>query len=135
MAIFDHLMSVLRGGGAELGRMPTRFVGREGRGDEPDPEDLLAEATEDAESLGLTFFIFYEAASGETTERMVTVNRLQETKTDVRLMCYCHLRSAPRQFLASRITEIEDPETGEIIDDPADILRRLAGLARRPAES
>ena len=137
MSLFDHLLDRLRASGAQPGRMPARFARRDGRATLDDDDELLAvEDSAADETLSLTFWVVYRAADGAESERLVTVHRMIEASNgDIRLYCLCHLRHAPRQFLASRILEIEDPESGEVIDRPVEILRHLGGLARRPADS
>jgi hypothetical protein len=64
-------------------------------------------------------FITYKNAKGEISQRRITVDRI-ETKEDgdCCLKSYCHEREELRDFLLSRIIEISDISTGEVIDDP-----------------
>lgn len=65
--------------------------------------------------------IAYADRDGAATRRRITIHRVQRHASgDFAVHAYCHLRREPRMFLASRIEELVDLETGEVYARAAD---------------
>lgn len=75
--------------------------------------------------IGCAFGFLYEDDSGQVTWRRVTVRGLAPEDDDVRLRAYCHERHAPRLFRSSRVRELVNLRTGEVIDHANDYFRRF----------
>lgn len=67
--------------------------------------------------------IAYVDGHGQGTERTVDVREFGPYRGDVLLIGHCHLRNATRTFLASRIRQCVDEETGELVADVPAYLR------------
>jgi hypothetical protein len=80
---------------------------------------------------GLSFWMTYEDAAGDESERGITIRRVQ-SKNDVAYVdAWCHLRGALRSFRADRIVSLADARTGEVLQPlagelMADMILRLA---------
>jgi predicted DNA-binding transcriptional regulator YafY len=86
--------------------------------DDENPEPTAPiETTRDCR--GLAFQIRYVDSRGEESSRRITVRRLATKSDDVLIYAYCHERRAPRCFASSRISEMIDVATGEVIGDPS----------------
>ncbi len=85
-----------------------------------DEQDERAEGAPEAvgEPLTLSLFIRYRNAAGEQSQRRITVRHVTGNPP-TNLLAFCHERRAARSFRIDRISEIIDPETGEVIDTPA----------------
>jgi hypothetical protein len=62
--------------------------------------------------------IQYEDAEGRLSTRMITILEVANWLDDVALQSFCHLRQGRRTFLVSRIKQMVDPATGEVIENP-----------------
>ena len=74
-----------------------------------------------ADCVGCTFAIDYVDSKGAESRRRITirsVKRRTADPTDILIRAYCHERGAARAFLLSRIREVIDLATGEVIGDP-----------------
>jgi hypothetical protein len=84
-----------------------------------DAAGMLAADLQAPESPPLVFHLTYEDSKGDLSERIVTlINVSPRAEGDLFINAYCHLRNAPRKFIASRIEEVFDASTGEIHRDP-----------------
>lgn len=74
-----------------------------------------------AESLGELFFLSYEDANGLKSRRRITLKRsYRAADGDVYIDAWCHERQDERTFRASRMVELVDLGTGEVIDGALD---------------
>jgi hypothetical protein len=82
--------------------------------------------TEESEPTGPStrLVISYCDAKGDFTRRRITLKRIAPRGHDLLVLAYCHERRAPRHFLASRILECVDAETGEVFTDATGYLYR-----------
>jgi predicted DNA-binding transcriptional regulator YafY len=76
--------------------------------------------------------ITYAAASGEVTQREITMRKatghMVGTKTVLtHVNAYCHLRNTPRTFSIKRIRQAADAQTGEIIPDISTYILNASG--------
>ncbi len=68
--------------------------------------------------------IIYEDGKGKKTERDITTIKIGEDfDDDIMILAYCHMRDAKRSFYATRMIELIDLETGEVIKDKRAYLR------------
>lgn len=79
--------------------------------------------------LHLDLFLVYVDARGQESRRRVTTRSVQPWYDDYALLAFCHERGAHRTFLLSRVREMVDLDTGEVVPDP------VAFVSRRFAES
>src|SRR5690606_40885570 len=77
----------------------------------------------EAISLNTLFLIEYIDAKNNISKRRITIKKLVETKNDYLLYSYCHERKSIRSFKLSRIQELVDIETGEIIENPENYIK------------
>jgi len=77
----------------------------------------------EAISLNTLFLIEYIDAKNNISKRRITIKKLVETKNDYLLYSYCHERKSIRSFKLSRIQELVDIETGEIIENPENFIK------------
>lgn len=121
---FEHFVTARAGLQRRAMDMRARRFGRkiEGRAF-PDPDIMAILPLNDPPAPPLAFHMIYRAES-RYTGRCVTLRRLREEITEVRLTGICHLRAATRMFLASRIEELTDLATGEVFDDALGYFRR-----------
>ncbi len=62
--------------------------------------------------------LIYKDGSGKITERDISTIRIGEDfDNDIMLLAYCHKRNAKRSFFVSRMLDLIDLETGEVIQD------------------
>ncbi|SLN77528.1 TerB family tellurite resistance protein [Oceanibacterium hippocampi] len=89
-----------------------------------DPPEPIVDIPDDAPRavVGGVYAITYRDSSGRLSKRTITVHEFIGLGDDVLIAAYCQLRAAKRQFYASRILEFTDLQTGEVIDEPEDIL-------------
>lgn len=102
--------------------------------DDPESEDIQPDPAA-YETLSTSLFIEYVDALGCESRRRITLMAVVTQPNDLLLHCYCHERAAPRCFRASRIRETIDLATGELVQDTAELIRRLACILNYPAES
>jgi hypothetical protein len=83
---------------------------------EADDEHEGHEALEDSDLFGQSFGMIYQAASGEQTQRRVTVRALcQSLDGHLFVRGFCWERKEPRSFRVDRIKTLYRISTGEII--------------------
>ena len=80
------------------------------------------------ECIGRSFGISYIDSKGHESRRRITVRSLIPQESDLLIRAYCHERSAARSFKASRIREIVDLETGEVVDDAAEFFAKYLSV-------
>lgn len=93
-----------------------------------DFDQIVTESIPDCPSQSIAGYfciITYQNASGQSSQRRITCRRYELAGTHHYLFAFCHERSAPRRFRADRITEIIDPETGEV-SEPAQFLQSFS---------
>jgi hypothetical protein len=95
--------------------VPSFPNGRNARTHDAEVDADFTDSITDEESSVRALFIVYEAASGEVSERRITVRQLVGNPPQM-LLAWCHERKAPRNFRFDRIVEAIDPETGEVYD-------------------
>lgn len=62
--------------------------------------------------------LVYRDGKGKKTERDITTTKIGEDfDDDIMLLAYCHKRKANRSFFASRMIELIDLDTGEVVKD------------------
>lgn len=111
----DHLKALL--GDRRIERpLPPGRIASVAADDDPDHSfgDDQAEASDP--SAGATFFAVYAKASGEVTQRRLSIKQIQGHGRAERVLCYCHERRALRTFVIERFVELVDLETGELLD-------------------
>lgn len=69
------------------------------------------------EAPPMAFHLIYKDANGALTGREFKLYRLAKKNNDITVGGVCFLRSKYRQFLASRMVEVTDLSTGEIVND------------------
>lgn len=62
--------------------------------------------------------ILYTDSEGNLTERTITLVSAGPWGDDAAITAFCHLRRNTRTFLASRIQQLVDLSTGEVVDSP-----------------
>lgn len=73
----------------------------------------------DTIKLNTLAFIAYVDASGQRSERRITMKSIHKTyENDYIITAFCHERKAERSFKLSRIEKLVDMETGEIFPEP-----------------
>ena len=92
-----------------------------------DEESIVVREDVASADIGSALFISYVDSEGLGSCRRISVHTVRRIQGDLLLNCYCYERRAPRCFRASRIKEVTDLTTGEIIDDLDDLMRRLSG--------
>lgn len=99
-------------------QMSTRAerFGRPILGHEFDDHGMRIEV-DDPPAPPIAFHLIYRDAKNSLTGRCVTLRNILHEVTDVRLTAICHLRSALRMFMASRVVEATDLATGEVHED------------------
>ena len=90
--------------------------GREIKGPAFD-DDSMIELADAPPAPPMAFHLIYQGASQELSGRCITVRQLKQEIHEVRVVAYCHFRSALRTFLASRMVEVTDLSTGEVDED------------------
>ncbi|MCK8787628.1 hypothetical protein M0638_24995 [Roseomonas sp. NAR14] len=96
-----------------------------------------------ADHLSLDVAIHYRDAEEADTKRLVTIKQALGSKSadeDVpaftHILGLCHLRNRLRHFRVDRIVDLVDPETGEIVNNPAIwIIQNLHLRANAPEEA
>ncbi len=68
----------------------------------------------------MVFHLVYSSATGELSQRVLTLRKVEPRPPDVVIGGWCHLRHAYRQFWCSRIREVFDMATGEVHSDAAE---------------
>jgi hypothetical protein len=95
-----------------------------------DPPELLDVAPGRTlfEADGQTFLIEYQAADGEISRRMVSVQSIGLiADSQPYLTCHCHVRNAPRHFRLDRIVRVADLN-GTLHVPPGDFLAEVLGM-------
>ena len=84
--------------------------------DEEIPDDVDGPPIWDALTpiSGIPCIIGYVDSKGNTTERLITCQRIDLHRDEPYLWAYCHTRTKVRQFRVSRIREVSDATTGEL---------------------
>jgi hypothetical protein len=113
---FDHFVTARAGFRRRLSEQRAERFGRPIKGQEFDDHGMLVEV-DDPPAPPMAFHLVYQDAKNALSGRCVTLRNLLHEVTDVRLTAYCHMRSAMRMFMASRVVEATDLATGEVHDD------------------
>lgn len=142
MALFDRLRLILERKkhpdivvtipGFEITKLPgdgddTSAIAIEDRspqtaGADDEPGEIVARAA------SVYVAIKYVDSKGATSNRAVTINKIEANEGDFNIWAYCHSRRAVRQFKMSRIVEVIDPESGEVHDNPIEYFTAAALL-------
>lgn len=69
---------------------------------------------------GFACVIAYVDSRGRATQRLITCQRKERCGTEIYIWAWCHARESVRQFRLSRIEEVFDAQTGELLDRPGD---------------
>ena len=114
----DHFVAVKAALGAQAAA--TRFLDVGGKMSTAQAEDSveMAEADEVADTAPVVFHLVYEDAAGNVSQRIVTVRKVEASRTGHTLLCFCHLRRRARRFALDRVLEVFDVSTGEVHVDP-----------------
>lgn len=112
----DHFVTARARFRRRLSQDRAARLGRPITGHEFDDHGMLVEV-EDPPAPPMAFHLVYQDAKNALSGRCVTLRNLLHEITDVRLTAYCHMRSAMRMFMASRVVEATDLATGEVHDD------------------
>jgi hypothetical protein len=113
-----------------IGGAPPRFS-RVDRDAGDDTVDMAVDAlrADLAEGRDLAFRIEYVDASGKATERSVRVMSVDARGAGGSILAWCFLRSALRKFRSDRVRLMWWLDTGEVVDDPGQLLDQLADAA------
>lgn len=94
-----------------------------------DSTELVQDADDEGSVSQGDLFIHYIDAYGSPSARRISVHRIADEGDDFRIRAWCYERQAMRTFLASRIEQAVDMQTGEIIGDVRNWLTfNIAGL-------
>lgn len=98
----------------------TRFLNVGGKTSSASAEDgvEMVDAADMAETAPIVFHLVYEDATGNVSQRIVTVRKIETGRAGPTLLCFCHLRQRPRRFCLDRVLEVFDVSTGEVHSDP-----------------
>lgn len=84
-----------------------------------DPDLMEALRGQDVAVVHRQYVIDYSDAGGKHSTRRISVRGVQAREdADTYLISWCHERDDVRHFVASRISNLVDADTGEIIADP-----------------
>jgi hypothetical protein len=119
---FDHFVTARSAFRRRLVGVRAERLGRPVRGAEFDDDGMQVEV-DDPPAPPMAFHILYQDTKLQLTGRCITLRTLLNEIAEIRLTAYCHMRSAPRMFLASRIAEATDLATGEVHDDALGFFR------------
>ena len=113
-----------------IGGAPPRFP-RADRDAGGDTADMAVDAlrADLAEGRDLAFRIEYVDASGKSTERSVRIMSVDSRGGGGSVLAWCFLRSALRKFRSDRVRLMWWLDTGEVVDDPGQLLDHLADAA------
>ena len=93
--------------------------------DREDSERQKPTEKADKALAGMAFFIVYQDAQGDFTERRITIKKITNKGNDLYISAFCHEREAARSFYSSRIESLTDLATGEVVDDATGYLQSL----------
>lgn len=74
---------------------------------------------------GYSCILAYQSAKGAISQRQVSCTKIERAAGVDYLRAFCHVRQANRTFRISRVVQIIDLHTGEVIDDPAAFFDRF----------
>lgn len=111
-----HFVTARAGFRRRLAASRAERLGRPIRGDEFDDHGMLVEV-DGPPAPPMAFHLVYSDARNQLSGRCVTLQSIKEEIADLRLWAYCHMRSAMRGFVASRVVEATDLSTGEVHED------------------
>lgn len=112
----DHFVKARAGFRRRLSEDRAIRFGRAIKGQEFQDYGMAVEV-DDPPAPPMAFHLVYQDAKNALSGRCITLRNLLHEITDVRLTAYCHMRSAMRMFMASRVVEATDLSTGEVHDD------------------
>jgi hypothetical protein len=130
----NFLMARTEMGRRLVARRAERFD-RPIHGEQDDAFEMMLEV-DDPEVPPIAFHLIYQDAQNNLSGRCFTLRRLRRDWNEIRLSGICHLRSALRTFLASRVGEVTDLATGEVAEDGMEYFGHhpmLEGLSSDPA--
>jgi hypothetical protein len=81
---------------------------------------------------GRDFIISYCDVAGELTDRRITIQSVEAPngfEKPLYVSAYCHLRNELREFRTDRILQMAHTVTGEIVDEPLDVISLLCDFA------
>lgn len=84
-----------------------------------------------ADLVGMQITIEYADADGTSTTRAITVRNVHDDGRATKIEAYCHLRRAPRTFVADRICSIVDADG--VVELAGTFLRRFGLTVAPPA--
>ena len=114
----DHFVTVKAALGTRAAA--TRFLNVGGKASTALADDSveMADATDAADTAPIVFHLVYEDAAGNVSQRIVTVRKIETSRSGPMLLCFCHLRQRARRFALDRVIEVFDVSTGEVHGDP-----------------
>jgi len=114
----DHFVAVKAALGTQAAA--ARFLDVGGKRSAAQAEDSveMADADEAADTAPIVFHLVYEDAAGNVSQRIVTVRKVEASRSGDTLLCFCHLRRRARRFALDRVLEVFDVSTGEVHADP-----------------
>jgi hypothetical protein len=130
----DHFVTARAGFQRRLATDRAAQFGRAVKSQYLDDAGMLVEV-DDPSTPPLGFHLLYRDAKDAVSGRCVTIRTLLDQGTDVRITALCHLRTALRMFMASRVIEVTDLVTGEVHDNGLTFFREHPLLHTAPSEA
>lgn len=131
---FDHFITARAGFRRRLAAERAERLGRPIHGQEFDDHGMLIDV-DGPPAPPMAFHIVYSDSRSQLSGRCVTLQSIREEPADLRLWAYCHMRSAVRAFIASRVVEATDLSTGEVHEDGLTFFREHPLLRPMTADS
>ncbi len=103
----------------------------QGRSERVDPKERDEEkprsrsASVDKSLAGEAFHIVYRDSSGRMSERRIAIRKISASGNDLYISAFCFKRNALRNFYASRIQEMTDIGSGEVVDNAIEYLKHM----------
>lgn len=113
---FDHFVTARAGFRRRLSASRAERLGRVIKGQEFDDHGMMIEV-DGPPAPPMAFHLVYSDAKAQLSGRCVTLQSIKEELADIRVWAFCHMRTAMRSFVGSRVVEVTDLSTGEVHDD------------------
>lgn len=114
----DHFVTVKAALGTHAAAARFLKVGGRRSAASGEDSDGMDAASDAADSPPIVFHIVYEDTAGSVSQRIVTVRKVEISRTGHMLLCFCHLRQRVRRFALDRVQEVFDASTGEVHAEP-----------------
>jgi predicted DNA-binding transcriptional regulator YafY len=98
-------------------------------------DDDFEDKVDDDYVAPMVFRMSYLSSSGEKSDRVVRLIKLDDIDRDIRVSAWCYHREAYRSFFLSRIVEVSDISTGEVFEDARIFLADCGALKAETAEA